>query len=285
VELQDRIHMKRYLPSVEMTSGVSLLWIVVGWMILTPSAAFANQEIALRAFGPGERLVYDIRYLGMSAGTGVMEVKAAETLGGRRVYPIVSTAQSNDMVSLFYPVNDRIESRMDAAALYSHRIDIRQHQGKKRREKVIVFDQVRHIAVQQKNDQEMSFPVPPAVQDSLTSLYFFRNQTFPPVGQSIFIPVHESEKNWNLEIRIVGREQVATPVGRFDTVKVQALLRYKGIFLDEGDVFIWMTDDIRHLPVQIYSSIKIGTVVATLISRHDGALPAPPRASRPSSNP
>jgi len=251
--------------------------------MLTSPAAWGEQGDVLRAFGPGERLVYDIQYLGMSAGTAVMEVKRAETLGDRTVYPIISTAQSNDMVSLFYPVNDRIESRMDAAALYSHRIDIRQHQGKKRRDKVITFDQVKHIAVQQKNGQETSFPIPPAVQDSLSSLYFFRNQTFPPVGQSIFIPVHESEKNWNLEIRILGREPVVTPVGRFNAVKVQALLRYKGIFLDEGDVFIWMTDDISHLPVQIYSSIKIGTIVATLISRRDGVLPvaSPQQSSRP----
>ena len=258
--------------------------VLAGGMILSPSAALADKETALRAFGPGERLVYDIRYLGMSAGTGVMEVKPAEILGGQQVYPIVSTAQSNDMVSLFYPVNDRVESRIDVAALYSHRIDIRQHQGKKRREKSITFDQVRHIAVQQKNGRETSFPIPPAVQDSLSSLYFFRNQTFPPAGQSVFIPVHESEKNWNLEVRILGREPVTTPVGRFDTVKVQALLRYKGIFLDEGDVFLWMTDDIHHLPVRIRSHIKIGTIVATLISRRDGVLPATRQESAPSTS-
>jgi hypothetical protein len=253
--------------------------LAVGLFILFSSLPFALGAERPRAFGPGERLVYDISYMGMSAGTAVMEVKEAIWHNGRVVYPVVSTAQSNDMVSLFYPVNDRVESLIDADAIYSHRIDVKQHQGKKRREKVIDFDQSQHLATQYRKEKKEVFSIPAEVQDSLSSLYFFRNQPLPRVGQSIFIPVHESEKNWNLEIRLLGRERLTTPVGAFNTIKVQALLRYKGIFLDEGDVWIWMTDDPQHLPVKINSTIKIGTINAVLISRRSSPVASPPTTS------
>ncbi|HZR47803.1 MAG TPA: DUF3108 domain-containing protein [Candidatus Manganitrophaceae bacterium] len=223
-------------------------------------------------FELGERLVYDITYLGAKGGKAVLEVLEKTRMKGRDVYRIVSTAQSNDFVSLFYPVDDRIESFMDVEGLYSHHIIIKQQEGKRKREKIIDFDQVRHRAIQIKQDKRNVFEIPPKVQDSLSSLYFFR--TTPPVevGESTYIDVHESEKNWQLEIRSLAKEEVTTPVGKFNTVKVQAKVRYEGLFMEKGDVFIWFTDDYKRIPVMMTSKIKIGTITATLSSRREGNL-------------
>lgn len=222
------------------------------------------------AFAPGERLTYDITYLGARAGVAVMEVLEKTRMKGREVYHIISTAQSNDFVSLFYPVDDRVESFVDVEEFYSHYIKIKQHQGKRRREKVISFDQVQHRAVQFKNDKEKVFEIPPQVQDSLSSLYFFRVKNSIDVGRSVFINVHESEKNWLLEIRGLARERVTTPVGTFDTIKVKAMVQYEGIFMDRGDVFIWFSEDEKRIPVMMQSKIKIGSITAVLTSRREG---------------
>lgn len=230
----------------------------------------ASHHLANSSFGPGERLTYDITYLGAKAGIAVMEVLEKTTLKGREVYHILSTAQSNDFVSLFYPVDDRIESFVDVEGFYSHYIKIKQHQGKRKREKVISFDQIQHRAVQFKNNKEKVFEIPPQVQDSLSSLYFFRVKNAIDVGRSVFIDVHESEKNWLLEIRGMARERVTTPVGTFDTIKVQAMVQYEGLFMDKGDVFIWFTEDEKRIPVMMKSKIKIGSITAILSSRREG---------------
>lgn len=248
--------------------------------ILTVSHTKAVQPVSLppvspqsfSPFGPGERLVYDITYLGAKGGKAVMEVVEKTKMKGRDVYHIVSTAQSNDFISLFYPVDDRIESYMDVEGLYSHYIKVKQHQGKRRREKTIVFDQIQHRAVLHRNDRQEVFEIPPRVHDSLSSLYFFRTKYPLEVGSSVFIDVHESQKNWQLEIRVLGKETVETPVGTFDTIKVQAMVRYEGIFMDRGDVFIWFTDDPKRIPVMMKSKIKIGSIAAVLSSRREGNL-------------
>ncbi len=232
------------------------------------------------AFTFGEKLMYTVHYLGMNAGTAQMSVLDKMIFNGHEVYPILATAQSNDFISLLYPVNTRIESYMDVNGLYSHLINVKQHEGKKKRDKRIEFDQEGHKATQSDDAGQSVFDVPPKVNDSLSSLYYFRTQKNIAVGQSVFIDVHESKKNWKLEIRVLGKERVTTPLGTFDTLKVQAMPRYEGIFQNKGDLFIWVTDDDRKIPVIMKSKIKVGSITVTLISQQEGQLPprfvAPP---------
>lgn len=250
----------------------SFVFMISNTEALAPVSIPPASQASTAVFAPGERLVYDITYLGAKGGKAVLEVVEKTWMKGREVYRIVSTAQSNDFVSLFYPVDDRIESYMDVEGLYSHFITIKQKQGKRKREKIIDFDQVRHRATQLKKNKQHVFEIPPNVQDSLSSLYFFR--TTPPVeiGGSTYIDVHESEKNWQLEIRALAREEVTTPVGKFNTIKVKALVRYEGLFMEKGDVFIWFTDDHKRIPVMMKSKIKFGAITAVLSSRREGSL-------------
>ncbi len=236
------------------------------YVTLVASEAPAASEPTTFAYGPGERLVYKLSYLGVPAGTAVMEVLKKSAVRGRSVYPVLSTVRSNKFVSVFYPVRDKIETFIDVEGGYSHRIEIKQRQGRKKRDKVIDFDQVRHRATQFKNNKIETFQIPPDVQDSLSSLYHFRSQAVFEVGKSTFIDVHESNKNWELEIKVLAKEEITTALGTFSTFKVKAYVRYEGIFMDKGDVTLWLTDDARRIPVLIKTKIKIGSITAVLES-------------------
>ncbi len=226
---------------------------------------------SFRSFQMGERLIYKVSYMGLPAGEAVMEVSKKMQFRGREAYHIVSTVESNDFISVFYPVKDRVESFVDTEEFYSHSIKINQRQGRKRREKTIDFDQVRHRAIQIKTDKTKSevktevFQIPPRVQDSLSSLYYFRMHQDLVPGESVFIDVHESKKNWELEIQVLGREELKTSLGTFKTIKAKALVRFEGVFMDKGDVTLWLTDDERHIPLLIRTKIKIGHINASLI--------------------
>ncbi len=236
-----------------------------------PVPKHAQNFKVLRPFQMGERLVYKVSYMGIPAGEAVMEVSKKIQFKGREAYHIISTVESNDFISVFYPVKDRVESFVDTEEFYSHYIKINQRQGRKRREKVIDFDQIRHRAIQVKTDKVKSevktevFRIPPGVQDSLSSLYYFRMHQDLVPGESVFIDVHESNKNWELEIQVITREELKTALGTFKTIKVKALVRYEGVFMDKGDVTLWLTDDEHHIPLLIRTKIKIGHINASLI--------------------
>ncbi|MFM8552322.1 MAG: DUF3108 domain-containing protein [Nitrospiraceae bacterium] len=40
---------------------------------------------------------------------------------------------------------------------------------------------------------------------------------------------------------------------------------FQGIFLNEGNIRIWLTNDSRRVPVVMKAKVKIGSVVATLV--------------------
>ncbi|MFQ5543068.1 MAG: DUF3108 domain-containing protein [Nitrospiria bacterium] len=223
-------------------------------------ASIPKQQKIKIPFRPGERLVYDVNYFNVPAGTAVMEVVEKGTMKGRDVFHILSTVRSNKMTSLFYRVRDRIETFIDAEGLYSHFIRIKQRQGGKKREKIIDFDQVQHRAVQIKKNKRTTYTVPPRVHDSLSSLYYFRAQPSLESGKSVFIDVHESRKNWVLEIQVLGREEVTTALGTFKAIKAKALVHYEGLFMDKGDVTLWLTDDAQRIPVLIRTKIRIGSI-------------------------
>jgi hypothetical protein len=221
-------------------------------------------------FSEGETLVFDISWLGMNVGEASLDIRPDGFLGDRSVLRAVSTARSNDLIAYFFPVEDRIESLIDAEGLYSYSIVVNQRHGFRRVQKRVLFDQDNHRAELLYKGKTRMFQIPERVQDSLSSLYFFRTMEDLPVGQSAYIDVHESKKNWRLEIRILGREEVTVPLGRFKAIKTVARVRYEGVFMDKGDVIIWFSDDELRVPILMKGRVVIGSITATLTRRETG---------------
>lgn len=242
------------------------------WLAASIGIHVSASAAAEAPFGNGERLVYELSWYNLVGGTASLDVEEADH-DGMPIFRVVSVAKSNAFVSLFFPVEDRIESLIDRETLAAVRLDVKQRQGNRRRERVTLFDQVRHTATVIKNGERKVFDIPPSVQDSLSGLYYFRS--LPPirVGETVTIDVHESNKNWRLGIVGLNRERVRTGVGEFDAIRVRAQVEFEGVFLDRGDVYIWFTNDARRLPVRMESKIKIGRISANLVEYQPGPRP------------
>lgn len=237
-------------------------------LVVVLSSVLINAKTSAFAasFSEGERLVYDINWLGMNVGTGTLEVEAKEPYQDREAFRIISKTRSNKLISLFYPVEDHIESLVDADEFFPYLIQVQQRHGRKRVSKQILFDQEEHQATITHQGKIQTFSIPPQVQDSLSCLYFLRTLQDLPIGQSVFMDVHESKKNWRVEVQILARERVNVPAGTFDTIKVKAKIQYEGVLMDKGDITIWVTDDERRIPVLMKGKITIGSITASLAS-------------------
>ena len=239
------------------------LW-VLGAVLLGSPLVAASLSTLPPSFLSGERLVYDISWAGLNVGRGMLESEAGEPWNGRDVIRVSSTAMSNKLLSYIFPVKDRIESIIDVNGLYPYKIIVDQKHGLRKRYKEIQFDQDGHTALMLVKGKESRFDVPPQVQDILSSLYYFRTLPVLESGTSVFIDVHESKKNWKLEIRILGRETLKTVLGKIPTVKVKAVVLFEGILWDKGDLTLWLTDDARRIPIMMSGKIMIGSITATL---------------------
>ncbi len=218
------------------------------------------------AFPIPERLEFEISYAGVIAGRAVQEV----TLKGSEIH-IVSTATSADWLKYLFPVNDRIESVLikgvpplfiGVPRLYRERI----HEGWTRFEKDAVFDRellqvntrdfIKNTVTTQKISRR--------TYDTLSSFFYFRTVALQ-VGASSFIDIFDCKRLWHTEVQVLRRERLTTPLGTFNTIVIRPLLKSEGIFARTGDMYIWLTDDDRRIPVLMKSKVRIGSIAVTLV--------------------
>lgn len=235
--------------------GVAMALVVVS-VAARPAAAFPIPE----------RLEFDVSYTGIYAGHAVQEVVKV----GDEVH-ITSTARSADWLKIFFPVDDRIESILVPHAevssigvprIYRERI----REGWTRFHKEAVFDRQK-LEVNTKDflkKSENTQKITQHTYDTLSSFFFFR--TVPlKVGASYFIEIFDCKKLWNTEVQVLRREEIETPLGKFKTVMIKPIMKFEGIFARTGDMFIWLTDDERRIPVLMKSKVRIGSITATLV--------------------
>ena len=114
------------------------------------------------------------------------------------------------------------------------------------------------------NNSESILPITERTYDTLSSFFYFR--TIPlQVGTSYLIDIYDCKKLLNTKVKILRREIVETPLGRFKTVVIEPLLKSEGIFSRTGAMLIWLTDDERHIPILMKSKVKIGSITTTLV--------------------
>jgi hypothetical protein len=230
---------------------------------VVPVALVADGEPTTPPFGVGERLIFDVKYGFVSAGTAVLSIPEMTWHRGHLCYQILSIAESNAFISAFFPVRDVAESLLDAREMVSRRFEKRLREGNFRAHDLVVFDHDRHIAIYPKKGRVV--PLALNAQDILSSLYYVRMMRLE-VGSSVSIENHADKKNYPLEIKVLRRERVKVPAGEFDCIVVEPVMRTGGLFSQKGRLWVWMTDDDTHMPVLMKSKIAIGSISTVLKS-------------------
>jgi hypothetical protein len=234
--------------------------------LLLAAAVSAAQEPAAERPAPekppvfaGETLRYDMTILGVEAGEVVLQ-SVADQFEGRPAYRIEMTVETNEDISRIFLVRDRLRSWVDAASLASLCFHKRTVEGRRVREEIITFDQSRGVA--HRGDKVILFDEP--AFDTLSSVYLAR--TLPLDGSSPIRMTVVAKNAFLLNVEWQGRQLVKTPAGTFRTIRVEPKSPGENLIAKGRNLVLWLTDDERHLPVQIRSSLAIGSLVGKLKS-------------------
>lgn len=219
-----------------------------------------------QAFHAGETLTYDISWSNLiSAGTVTTIVEKKQLAEGREVFRFVVLGHTVGSIDKMFPVNDRVESVYDPLLMQSLSYSLEESYGRRKRIRVMEFDPaMKTVATKLNEDPTETLTAPERVQDSLSAFYYLRTTEDLVVGKHIDIEVVDGNKNWLIEVHVLGKETIITPAGTFATIKVKTHPLYKGVFMNKGEVFAWLTDDSRKIPVLMKGSITVGSFVFTL---------------------
>jgi hypothetical protein len=211
-----------------------------------------------------------VKWTGISVGQGILEVGEPREYQGRTVYPVSARTRANKFIQAIYPVDDRVESLVDAVGTFPWRFDKQLREGKYYKDEYIEFDQERRRAVYYKRSKkDVDFeqrqvvePIPAGVQDPLSLLLFCRHLPWGP-GQRFNVVVHTDKRDWDTLIRVAGEESIKTDAGRFDCWLLKPEFDYEGVFHKESNPTLWI-DQARKIVVRVEVDVTLGFIRAEL---------------------
>ncbi len=233
---------------------------------LEPSheAAPASEKAAL-PFAPGERLEYAITIARLRLGHGVLAVEAAELLDGVPTYRL---ALEVDIKAPFLSFADREVSWVATDPIRSMVFERQRVESGREERRRFHFDHVelrynsevwdaRLAEYRPATGEDAAGEIPAGAIDEIAALYLLRtlsleSNTTHRIAR-YFVPTANP-----IVFRVVGRERVKVPAGRFEVVVVEPDIPALGPFQASKQPRIYITDDARRLIVKITTRTKAG---------------------------
>ncbi|HMF85977.1 MAG TPA: DUF3108 domain-containing protein [Nitrospiraceae bacterium] len=236
-------------------------------------AALPDDLSSAKSFHVGEQLTYEISWLNLTAGTAVMAVSAAGTQGERPLAKLITTAQSRPIITKFFPVDNRVESIVDAATLVPEHLIFRRREGKKKEDFEYTFHQKEGRVTVVKGGTTETLEMPTGSQDVISCLYYARSTLSFQPGSSLTMNVHHDKKNRKLDVLVEEIETVSGPWGDVETARVLVIMPFQGLFLNQGNIRVWFTNDDRRIPIRMKAKVIIGSIVADLVGGWQASSP------------
>ena len=231
--------------------------------------ASAQQSQILTPPRPGysfpvkQTLTYSVDWRVFPAGTAVLHFEAA---GDRE--RLTATADTIGAINMLFHVSDRFQSSFDRAQGCTYEFDKQTVEGRRQvnsnlrldyasgksvlDEKNLVTGQSKHVEVR----------IAGCLTDLLTGVFYASSQPMA-LGHTFVIPVVDAMHTVPVTMKIEGREEVKTTLGTFKTLRAEPTAD-AGVVKNRGNIWIWYTDDERHLPVQMRARLFWGTITFRL---------------------
>ena len=227
-------------------------------------------------FGPGEQITYQVKWLGLPAGSGQVTV-GAETPDRPGLWPIVTVGRSDVVI---HPIKQKIVVWWDPAASRPRELDLFADENKHRFRKRIEFEPAASRArmtyqEEGKPAQVKDHEVPPDAIDAASAVFSLRTRRLA-VGDTYTFPIFTGNKLFEGYATVAEKVNLDTPMGRRPAVLVRLRTEFSGK-LAARELRMWFSDDPVHVPMRMEADFALGAVVVEWTDYQPG------RAMRPSS--
>ena len=217
-----------------------------------------------------QTLTFSVDWRVFTAGTAVFHLEQANG-----VQKVSATADTVGTVTMLFPVVDAFQSSFDTKTGCSVGFSKQLSEGRRKVSSDLSFDyNAGKQTLLEKNlvkgtQKTQVASIPACVTDSLSAIFYAASQPMV-IGQPIRFPLADSMRTVTVAMKVEAKEEIKTPAGTFQTIRVEPTAD-EGIVKNRGRIWIWYTDDARHMPVQIRATLYqvFGTITFHLQSFED----------------
>lgn len=264
------------IHGIEMNRNNSILYIAIVFYFLLSISDISSEEINNRSskvfryvkndtYGYGEKLTYDIGYKFIKAGEGSFEIMPKPLyFKGRECYDVRFKVKSLESLEWLYKVRDQYRTLLDVQGIFPWKFFQRIHEGNYKRDFEAEFDQVNNLAITKKK----TYHTAEYVHDIVSAFYYVRTLDLNKLPKDSVLEMQNfwDDSTYTLGVKLVGTETIEVKAGIFDCVIVEPLISEGGLFMSEGKILIWLSNDERKIPVKVATKILIGYIDAELTS-------------------
>ncbi len=223
-------------------------------------------------FRAGEKAKLKVSYFGIPAGYLILEVLPFSEVNNQKSYHFQVSIQTLSAFNWIYTVDDRVETFLDFETLLPSTYTLKVKETSQIIDARTFFNwnklqgtywQNKYTKKKGEEKKKITWDFEPYSQNVFSAIFYMRVFQFTP-NKELAFRVADYDKNVIFRGKVVRRETLKTSIGEIKTVVIQPQIEFDGIFEPVGDIFIWLTDDVRKIIVRIESKIKIGKLVAEI---------------------
>jgi len=249
---------------------------ILAALLVVPHLAFAAEGIAEPApevpvvpavatmpFADGEKLLYEVSLLGLTAGQAEVRVEEAGE-GEWRLHASGRTVGASDSI---FGLRQSASCTVQGAELAPQVCLFTSQQRSELKRREVRFDSKtgdvveRRVEAGKRSEKKRNFKG--GVQDALSGLFLLR-KNLPAQGETMSFTAMRKGKAITVEAKAVGQETVKTDAGSFlaTVVELRILTKVDKDAATSGRV--WFSADERRLPVKLSLAAPVGSLVAEL---------------------
>jgi hypothetical protein len=240
--------------------------VIIGWAAATgtataqtpaacsthPSTTVIRETAPLERppeFGPGERLSYAVSVGKVHAGSASMQLLVGDTIRGRPTWRATLVVSGGFWK---FSVHDSTASWFDPRTFTSYRFAQEVRDPGYRASRLTEIYPERGV-FHRRGDVEKPTVADP--MDDVSFLYFARSLPLEP-GQCYELRRYFRPEGNPVVIRVVKRDTVTVPAGRFPALLLQPEITTSGMFSKDGHAELWVSDDAAHLVLQLKTKLS-----------------------------
>ncbi len=234
-------------------------------------------------FYVGEKITHSAYYniFGFTAGILTLDTLPFVQVNGRKAYKFEINLKTTKLFNSIYSVEDRVVTLVDYDLWLPRLYTLHVKESSQLREGRSFFDfqklkaRYEEKKVSKKKgaeEKKLEWDILPYSQNVFSVIYYMRLFQWKD-GKDYSFRVADENENLIFKGRVISREVLDTDIGPIKAIKIKPEIILRGNFKPVGDIFIWLSDDERKIPLRIESKIKIGTIVSEITDYKPGQAP------------
>jgi len=217
------------------------------------------------SFPAKQTLTYSVDWRVFPGGTAVLHFESDGTNEH-----LTANAETIGAINMLFHVSDKFQSTFDREKGCTAEFDKQTVEGRRQISSTLKLDYAQGKSVlDEKNlttgqTKRLEAGIPGCLTDLLTGVFYASSQPME-VGKSFEMPVVDPLRTVVVTMKAEGKEELKTPAGTFKTIKVEPTAE-AGVVKNRGQIWIWYSDDERHVPVQMRARLFWGTITFRLAS-------------------